>query len=167
MSRTLAFLKKELLEMIPPTVFFLVVFHVVVLGRSLLGGGTAISMTTAAAATVGALVVGKSILIADALPLFRLFRERRLIYNILWRVFLYLCVVLVFQVLEELVPRAIESGLPSLDQLAAEIDWARFWGTHLVLALFLVFYTVVTALIEIIGERRCLEILFGWEPAGR
>jgi UPF0716 family protein affecting phage T7 exclusion len=43
--------------MLPPTIFFFVVFHTVVYVRSLLGEGANVSMATSAAATVGALVV--------------------------------------------------------------------------------------------------------------
>jgi hypothetical protein len=167
MSRILAFLKKELLEMLPPTIFFFVVLHVVVFTRSLIGEDSGVSMATAAAATIGALVVGKSILIADALPLFGWFRERRLIGNVAWRVFLYLCVVLLFQVLEELIPLISKyGGLTSASQhLLQEIHWPRFWATHLLLGVFLTLYSFGTALIGVIGGERCLEIFLGWRKA--
>lgn len=163
MNRTLAFLKKELLELLPPTIFFFVVFHTVVVARALLGASSGISMTTSAAATIGALVVGKAILIADALPLFRRFESRLLIYNVVWRVVLYLCIVLVFQLLEEVIPLVSKYGglAAAAEHLIAEIHWTRFWATHLLLGLFLVFWASTTALVGIIGADRCLEIFFG------
>jgi hypothetical protein len=169
-SKALAFLKNEFLKLLPPTIFFFVVFHTVVFVRSLIGAGSGFSMTTSTAATIGALILGKSILIADALPLFRWFRDPRLILNVVWRVFLYLAIVLGFQILGELIPLLSKYGGLSAagEQLIEEIHWPRFWATHLLLAMFLAFYSVSTALIEIIGESRCLEIFLGWRkaPAG-
>ncbi len=169
MSKAAAFLKKELREMIPPTLFFLVVFETVVLARSLMragsggGPGDDLSLTTPGAALIGALVMGKAILIADALPMFRWFRRRRAV-NVAWRVLLYLVVVLFFQALEELIPLARERGLgDALGGLLDEIDWARFWATHLVLAIFLVLYAFATATIEVIGRERFRERFFGGE----
>jgi hypothetical protein len=164
MSRVLAFLKKEFLELLPPTIFFFVAFHVVVFTRSLSGKDLGISMASSAAATIAALIVGKSILIADALPLFEWFRDKRLIYNVAWRVFLYLCVVLLFQMLEELIPLVTKyGGLASASgHLIDEIHWPKFWATHIVLDVFLVVYSVVTAMIGVIGGDRCLEIFLGW-----
>lgn len=167
MSRVLAFLKKEFLELLPPTIFFFVVFHIVVFTRSLVEEGSGVSMTASAAATIGALIVGKSILIADALPLFQWFRDKRLIYNVVWRVFLYLCVVFLFQVLEELIPLVSKyGGLTSASgHLIEEVHWPRFWGTHTLLGVFLFLYSFGTALIGVIGGDRCLEIFFGWRKA--
>ena len=163
MSKTLAFIRKELREMIPPTLFFLVVFQVLILVRSLLGSQGNFTMTTAAAALIGALVVGKSILIADALPLFRWYREPKLIYNIVWRMFLYLSVVLIFQILEELIPLVSKTGslMAGVRSFFSEVNIPRFWATHLVLALFLTIWSFLTALIEIVGREKMLDSLFG------
>ena len=163
MSKTLAFLKKEFLEMLPPTIFFFVVFEIVVFARSLMGGEPEASMTTTAGALIGALIVGKSILIADALPLLRWFREKRLILNVLWRVFLYLAIVFLFQVLEELIPllRKYDGLAAASSHLLEEIHWTRFWATHLLLAVFLILYSFMTALISVIGTNRFREVFFG------
>jgi len=163
MKKFLAFLKKEFFEILPPTIFFLVVFQAVILARSVLVSESDFTMTTASAALIGALVVGKSILIADALPLFNWYREPKLIYNIVWRMFLYLTVVLIFQILEELIPLISKLGglLPALQNFASEVNFPRFWATHLVFALFLMLWSFITALIEIIGREQLLQTLFG------
>jgi hypothetical protein len=90
MSKALAFLKKEALEMLPPTVFFFVVFEWIVFTRSLMGSSQSnLTLTTTSGAILGGLILGKSILIADALPLFKWFGKKRLILNVLWRIVLY------------------------------------------------------------------------------
>ena len=162
-GRAIAFLKKEFVEMLPPTIFFFVVFHIVVLVRDLLGERAGIAMTTSAAATLAALVVGKSILVADALPLFKMFRSSGLLYDILWRVFLFLCIVLLFQGLEELVPLVSKHGglAAALGHSIEEIDWRRFWATHIALGVFLTFYAFATAVIDQMGRREFVDALLG------
>lgn len=165
MSKALAFLKKEFVELLPPTIFFFVVFHVVVFARQLLGADVGLAMTTSAAASIGALVVGKAILIADSLPLFKVFRGR-LIYNVIWRVFLFLGVVLVLQLIEQLVPLVSKyGGLPqAMENLFDEIHWARFWAIHILLGVFLTFYAFVTTLIGLVGREAFLDAFLGRKP---
>jgi hypothetical protein len=163
MSKAIAFVKKELLELLPPTIFFLVVFYLVVFTRSLIRESEGIPMRTYTAATVGALVVGKAILIADALPAFRWFREKRLIFNVAWRTLLYLVVALLLQTLEELGPRIPRDGLTAaIEGFVDETPWTLFWATHLLFATFLAIYSLLTAMIEIIGRERFLAVFFGW-----
>ena len=57
MGKATRFIKKELLEMLPPTVFFLVVFCLLVLTRELMFQDTDIGKLTYAAAAIGALIV--------------------------------------------------------------------------------------------------------------
>ena len=163
MSRLLALLKKEFLKMVPPTIFFFAVFQVIVVLRTVMGSGLSISMASTSAAFIGALIVGKSILIADALPLFRWFSRKRLIFNVIWRVCLYLVFVLAFQLLEELIPliRKYDSIREALANLSEQGDWPVFWATHLFLAVFLSLYSFITALISLTGQDRVKAAMFG------
>ena len=54
MGEVRAFLGKEMLEMVPPTILFFVVFEIIVLARSWMGGEQTIGMTTTASAAIGA-----------------------------------------------------------------------------------------------------------------
>ena len=160
MKKVFIFLKKEFLEMLPPTIYFFIVFHIVAFIRGLMAESYGLSIATTSAATIGALITGKSILIADALPLFKWFRRNRIIYNVIWRIFLYIIIVLFLQLLEELIPLISVSGSFSsaIEKLFSEIRWTSFWATHLVLIIFLCFYTLITAIIETIGRKKFLDI---------
>lgn len=162
MKKALKFLKHELLEMLPPTIFFFIVFHIIIIVRALFVEQYGISAASSASAAVGALIVGKSILIADALPLFRWFGQSRLIYNVVWRVLLYVIVVLLLQILEELIPAITKYGAlwTAAEHLLGEIEWSRFWATHIILIVFLVIYSLATAITGAIGREQTLEILF-------
>lgn len=165
-STTASFLKKEIAELIPPTVFFFIVFELVVVVRSLLGSGLDVSMSTTGAALLGALIVGKSILLIDATPMFHWFRQPRLIVNVLWRTLLYVVLALVFQLLEELIPLVRGSGsfASALSDFRGTVDWTIFWATHLFLVVFVSLYSFITTLIDLIGEHRAIEALFSRSP---
>lgn len=162
MKKTLIFLKNEFLEMLPPTIFFFVVFHIILFTRALMAHQYDITIASSASATIGALIVGKSILIADALPLFNWFCQKRLIFNVAWRIFLYVIIVLLFQFIEELIPIISKYGAISTasEHLIEEIKWPRFWTTHIALIVFLVIYSLATAVIGAIGRNKFLDILF-------
>jgi hypothetical protein len=162
MKKALIFLKHEFLEMLPPSIFFFVVFHIIAFTRALMAEQYGITIASSASATIGALIVGKSILIAEALPLFNWFRQKRLIYNVAWRIVLYVIIVLVFQFLEELIPLVSKYGSISTasEHLIEEIKWHRFWATHIILILFLVVYSVAAEVIGAIGRNEFLEIFF-------
>ena len=130
MSRFFTFLKKEILEMLPPTLFFLVVFHLVVFTRALMDDSPGASLFSSTAATIGALIMGKSILIADALPVWYLLERQRMIYLVVSRTVCYALIALLFQFLEELIPLARSAGSvgAGLARLWEEIHWHRFWG---------------------------------------
>jgi hypothetical protein len=72
-SRLLAFVIKELNELLPPTVFFAISFNLVVLTTQLILADYLVHLWNFMIATTAALVVGKSVLLADALPFFRRF----------------------------------------------------------------------------------------------
>ncbi len=78
-------IKHELLEMVPPTIFFFVILHIVALVRALMIKGEGLPPASMASIAVAALVLGKSVLLANALPYINRFPEKPLIWNICWK----------------------------------------------------------------------------------
>jgi hypothetical protein len=72
-SRLLAFVIKELRELLPPAVFFAISFNLIVLTTDLILADYLVSFASFIVATIGALVVGKSVLLANAMPFLRRF----------------------------------------------------------------------------------------------
>ena len=66
-----AFLLRELREMLPPTIFFFVGFNLIVLTTNLLLADYLVAFGNFVVATTAALVVGKSVLVANAMALLR------------------------------------------------------------------------------------------------
>ena len=70
-SRLLSFILKELREVLPPTIFFGVGFNLIVLTTQLILADYLIHFANFM--LVSALIVGKAVLVANALPFFRRF----------------------------------------------------------------------------------------------
>jgi hypothetical protein len=75
-----AFLIKELNEVLPPTMFFAVGFNLIVLTINLILADYLRSFANFLVATMSALVVGKAVLVANAIPLLRRFDTTPMIH---------------------------------------------------------------------------------------
>src|SRR5215471_19718427 len=66
-----AFFLHEFLEMLPPTIFFFVGFNLIVLTTNLILADYSVAFAGFMLATAAALVVGKSVLVANAMAVLR------------------------------------------------------------------------------------------------
>src|SRR5437763_12349848 len=132
MGKVSSKLKEEFFALLPPTIFFFVALHVVAFIRVLMLKGTGITPMTSVAVTIGALVLGKSVLLADMLPMINRFPEKPLIYNIAWKTTIYLLVAAFLHYLERLVDfwRAPGGLVAANERLLAEIVWPHFWAVQ-------------------------------------
>ena len=72
---------------------------------------------------LGALILGKAVLISDMLPIINRFPEKPLAYNVAWKTVIYFLVALVIHYLERLVDFWKEAGgfVAGNEKLLAEI----------------------------------------------
>ncbi len=85
MSRLSAKLAEGFRAVLPPTIFFFIMLHIVALIRVLMLKGTGIAVSTPLQVTLGALILGKAVLIADHLPLINRYPDKPLAYNVAWK----------------------------------------------------------------------------------
>jgi hypothetical protein len=98
-----ASLIKELKEVLPSkTVFFAVGFNLIVLTIDLILADYLRTFVSFLVATTTALVVGKSVLVADAMPSLRPFDNAPIIQTILFKTAVYWVVVFTVRFLEKL-----------------------------------------------------------------
>ena len=163
-------IKDEFLAAIPPTVYFFIALHVVVFVRVLMLKGTGIPPSSSISILVGALILGKSVLIADHLPIINRFPEHPLIYNIGWKTVIYLLISAVIHYLERLYDFAREAGgiVAGNEKLLSEIVWPHFWAIQIILFVLILAYCTIHELARLIGRERMLRIFFGplSEPHG-
>jgi hypothetical protein len=162
-------LKHEFHEVIPPTIFFLISFHIVVLDRKLMLRQYGLPVSSIASATVAALLVAKVVLITDALPFVNRFPDKPLIYNVVWKTVIYVVAAFVVHYLEHLLPIWWHTGgLGAANrQLLSEIVWPHFWAIQLWLVVLLFVYCALRELIRAIGREKVIEMFFGYRKALR
>jgi hypothetical protein len=156
-------LKHEFLAVIPPTIFFFTAFQLIAFTRALMLEQYGIEVTTFVAATIGALVVAKVVLVVDLLPFVNRFPEKPLIYNVVWKTTIYLVAALLVRYIEHLFPFVRETGdlAAANRRLFDEVVWSHFWAVQLwLLALFFV-YCALRELTRVLGQDRVRAMFFG------
>jgi hypothetical protein len=163
MGRFLAVVAHEIREAIPAFLFFLAVFQLGQITRALTLDEYQITAGRTAFAAIGALIVAKAILVADALPLTKLFANRARIYSIAWTSLIYLVITSAFHYLEELIPlwRKYGGVVAAHERLLEEVSWPHFWAVQLWVAFSLLCYCTGVELIRAIGKEKAKELLFG------
>jgi hypothetical protein len=166
MSKLSSKLKEEFFALLPPTIFFFVALHIVAFVRVLILKGTGLEPLSTISIAVAALILGKSVLIADMLPIINRFPERPLIYNIAWKTSIYLLISALIHYLERLYDFSRQAGgiVAGNERLLAEIVWPHFWAIQIVLLVLIVMYCTMRELVRVIGKDKARRIFFGPLP---
>jgi hypothetical protein len=156
-------IKDELRDLLPPTIFFLVTFHIIVFSRALMLQEYGVKVSAVAGATVGALLVGKVVLLADHLHFINRFPEKPLVYNVLWKTAIYWLGASVAHYLEHLVPLWWRTGdlATAHHQLVSEVVWPHFWAIQLWLVVLLLVYCSLREFVRVAGRREVTRMFFG------
>ena len=98
-----AFLVHEFREILPPTIFFLIGFNLIVLTTNLIIADYGAQFAGFMIATASALVVAKAVLVANAMPAIRRYDRAPLIQPILFKTAFYWVIVFFARLLERFV----------------------------------------------------------------
>jgi hypothetical protein len=153
--------KHEFMKVLPPTVFFFVILHIVALIRSLMIKGSGVDLPVSASVLIASLILGKSVLVADMLPFINRFPNKPLIWNVIWKTLMYAWVALIVHYLERLydfwkeAPNLMEAN----SLLWASMNWPRFWAVQILLITLIFMYCVIAELARVIGKDR-LKVMF-------
>ncbi|MGA8655055.1 MAG: hypothetical protein WB586_02825 [Chthoniobacterales bacterium] len=164
-----ALVVKELREILPPTLFFAVGFNLILLTTNLILADYLVSFASFIVAIVGALVVGKSVLLANAMPFLRRFDPAPLIQPVLFKTIVYWAVVFMVRFLEKLIEYLFAggtlSGIP--EYVATHFTWHRFAAIQIWIFVLFLLYTSVEELNARLGEGELRKIFFSrGSPAG-
>ena len=163
MSKLSAKIKEEIESLLPPTIFFFILLHLVAFIRVLMLKGTGIAPATPVSATVAALILGKAVLIADSLPLVNRYPDKPLVYNVIWKTLIYALVAMLIHYMERLVHFWREAGgfIAGNEKLLAEIVWPHFWAIQILLVVLILMYCTMRELIRVIGGDKVRRMFFG------
>jgi hypothetical protein len=156
-------LKHEFLQVIPPTIFFFVAFTLILATQRLILRQYGIPLMGFGGAVIGALIVGKVVLIVDALPFVNKFPGKPLLYNTLWKTFIYFLAVMLFRYLEHVVPLVFEHQdfLEANRRLVDEIVWPHFWLIQMWLMVLFFVYCAMRELVGAIGRETVVRMFLG------
>ena len=143
MGRAWAFIKHEFREALPAMLFFFVGFNLVELTIQLVLSQYLERLANFMIATTMALIVGKAVLVANALPFMSKLDDRPMIVTVLYKTIVYWVVVMLARLLEGLIEywfsgHAHLGGFPHY--VYEEFAWGRFVTIQTwILVLFLIF----------------------------
>ena len=158
-----AFLVHEAKKAVPPTLFFLTVFHLTVIIRHLDESGLGITAARSGSATVAALILGKIYLLMDERSFANRFQDRPLILGTLWKTLIYWCIATVATALEELIPALFHARNISLAwaDVTQNITLPIFLANHLILLASIFIFSALSELTRAIGTRKVWSLFFG------
>ncbi len=166
--RTGARLLHEAREALPPTIFFFVGFNFIVFTTNLLVAEYAVAVSNFMLATLAALVVGKAVLVANAMPLLRRYDRAPLIQPILFKTAIYWVIVFFARLLERFVHFSIIERNPPGDffpYLITTFSWHRFSAISLwILVLFLI-YVTASEFSHLFGSGELRRLFFTSRPS--
>jgi len=162
MGKILRTIKHELLEIIPPTIFFFISFCLLIVTQNLISRQYGIPLISFAKAVVGALIVGKVVLIVDHFSFVNKFPHKPLIYNVSWKTFIYVVAALVVRYLERLIEYARQYGGIGEGNLHLlnEFAWPKFVLIQMWLSVLFFIYCALRELIRVIGREQVMRMFF-------
>ncbi len=162
MNKIGSIVAREIREALPAFIFFLFLFHMIALTKAVSLDDYTITALRATAATMGALIVAKAILLVEALPICRLF-SGRLMMQVLWKTLLFGAVALLFRFVEEIIPfiSKHDDVVAATKAMYGEISWPLFWVFALWILGGLFLYCLASELVRAVGPEKVREMLFG------
>ena len=158
----------ELYEILPPTIFFIIGFNLILLTTNLILSNYGQQFTSYMLATVGALVVGKVVPVVNATSLIRRYDRAPLIQPILFKTVFYWAAVFIARLIEHWIKYVFSEHYQFGGFVPNEIatfSWSRFIAIQLwIFVLFLVYMTA-HEFNRLFGHGELARILFTYRPS--
>jgi hypothetical protein len=157
----------EALSALPPTLFFFVGFNVIVLTTNLLVEQYLVAVSSFMLATMAALVVGKAVLVANAMAVIRRYDRAPLIRPILFKTAVYWVIVFFARVLERFVHFILDGNAPGAfpAYLVSTFSWPRFLAISIWLLVLFLIYVTASEFTYLFGGAEMRRLLFTRRPS--
>jgi hypothetical protein len=156
-------LRKQLRHMLPPFLFFFVIFTLADITELLRSEEGLATYSRFFVIVCAALVMSKVVLISDYLPCTYIFSKKPLIYNTVWKSFIYLLCTTAVRLLDHAVPLCFEAksfgqiGMHIMEMFKKE----QFWIVQMWLGLLLFIFVAYRELVSAVGEEKVKKLFFG------
>ena len=157
----------EVRQAIPPTLFFFIGFNFIVLTTNLLVAQYLVAVSSFMLATMSALIVGKAVLVANNLPIIRLFDRAPLIQPVLFKTSVYWVIVFLVRLVERFVHFMIEGNAASgfAAHLITTFEWRRFLAISLWLFVLFFIYVTLAEFSQLFGSGEIRRLIFTSRPS--
>jgi hypothetical protein len=162
-----AWILHELRGALPPTIFFFVGFNFIVLTTNLLIAHYAVAVSNFMLASVAALVVGKAVITANAMPFLKFFDRAPLIQPILFKTAIYWVAVFFARLAERFVHFSVEGHRPGdfVAYLMSDFSWRRFMAISLWIFVLFLIYVTASEFSQLFGPAEMRRLLFAYRPS--
>jgi hypothetical protein len=163
-----AFLLREFLEILPPTIFFIIGFNLIVLTTNLILADYGAQFASFMLATAAALIVAKALLVANAMPVIRRFDRAPLIRPILFKTVFYSAAVFIARLLEHWIEYLLSKDYVFGGFLKHEMtvfSWDRFIAIQIWIVMLFLIYVTASEFNRLFGERELWDIMFTSRPS--
>src|SRR5215469_1333569 len=163
-----AFLLREFLEILPPTIFFLIGFNLIVLTTNLILADYGGQFASFMLATAAALIVAKALLVANAMPAIRRYDRAPLIRPILFKTVFYWSAVFIVRLLEHWIEYLLSKDYVFGGFLKHEVgafSWGRFIAVQLWIFVLFLIYVTASEFNRLFGHGELGRILYTYRPS--
>lgn len=162
MVNIFAKIRHELKGATVPIVYFFVMFHLVSFTNALLLESYEITPGRAALATIGALVAGKAIIVANKMPFLNIFSHKPLVFGVMWRSLVYGVFVALFFASEQVISSLVEGGgvAGALEQ-AKNVSLRHVAANGIWLSLCMLLYNAFAELDRMLGKGALRKAFLG------
>lgn len=156
-------LKHEIISAIPAILYFAFAFNIIHVADSLILKRFDIQYTSFLGANLGAIIAGKIIIIANALPFINAFPGKPLIYNISWKFVMYSLCAILFQLLDIFIKNAYhyKSFALGILHLKMSLSSPQFWSVQILIVALFLNYVIFSEFIHAIGKNKMKHLLLG------
>lgn len=163
MLKFVRWFREEIIMLIPAIIYFAICFNLFHFALGLMLQPQDVRFTSYLGATLGAILAGKVILVAESLPFINAFPRKPILYNILWKFSIYSFFVFFVQILDHTVKKIYHTGSWSIayTSIKADVSHSLFWGIQITVLMFFLIFIVFSELVRVVGKQRIKEIFFG------
>ncbi len=157
----------EAREALPPTLFFFVGFNFVVFTTNLLLADHSATVGNFVVASLAALVVGKAVLVANAMPCISRYDRAPLIRPILFKTAFYSVIVFLVRLLEGFVHfTVVERNRPRgfASYALSTFSWDHFLAINLWICILFLIYVTASEVARLFGRRELMRLFFTSRP---
>jgi hypothetical protein len=150
-------------EIFPAFVFFLAMFQMLLVTKAIALKQYGITFDISTASVIGALIVAKTVLIADRIPFLNIYPRRPLIWNVVLKTIVFGLIASAFLIIESLIRESRQLGdfSAAWRQFISETSWLSFWAKEAWINILILFYCTAIEFGRVIGSDRAREIFFG------